>query len=74
LEDMMARRTTLYAAFSDAGVPAINVHDFDKRRLSRLLSDRQANGDALPGEHLVRVRLDYYNRMMAERGWPEVTP
>lgn len=66
-------RRTLYAAFSDVGVPAINVWDFDKKRAAVLVSDRIANGHALPGEHVVQITVELYNRMMTERGWPLVS-
>lgn len=68
------KRTSLYAAFSDAGEPAINVWDFFRPRLLRLVQDRAANGEALKGEHIVRVTIEMYNRLMTERGWPLVSP
>jgi len=62
-------RTTLYAAFSDLGVPAINVWDFDRKRLETLVSDRHANGQALPGEPVVRCTVEFYRRAYESRGW-----
>lgn len=67
----MSRRTTLYAAFSGS-VPMLNVYDFNKKRLEMLMSDRKANGDAFPDEHLVRITVEYYNGILRKHGFPEI--
>lgn len=66
------KRITLYAAFDSSGTPMINVYDFNKQRLETLVSDRIANGDAGAGEHVVRITVAKYNRILAERGWGQV--
>lgn len=66
-------RVTMYAAFSGDGTPALNVWDFDAKRLATRIGDRIANGEALSGEHSARVTVSMYNRLMRKRGWPEVT-
>ena len=50
----MAKRTTLYAAFSNVGVPVIDVWNFSAKKLEALIKARHANGEAVPGEHLQR--------------------
>jgi hypothetical protein len=67
-------RTTIYAAFSGDGVPCINVHDFNRARLESLVNDRRANGEALPGEHIVHCTLAVYNTQRAALGLPPVRP
>lgn len=68
----MRRRTTLYAAFAATGEPALGVWDFDSKKLDTLMSDRKANGEALPGEHKVRIYVRMYNDILAKHGWPPV--
>lgn len=60
------RRTTLYAAFAADGEPVLNVWDWDRKRLDRTLSDRAANGHAMPGEHVVRCTVEFYRRKLTE--------
>jgi hypothetical protein len=69
----MAGRTTLFAAFANDGTPAINVWDFNRRRLETLVSDRRSNGDALPGEHVQHCTIAFYRRTLAARGLPVPT-
>jgi len=64
----MAKRTTLYAAFNERGVPCINVWDFDRKRLETMVSDRVANGEAFPGEHIVQITVAKYSQMLRELG------
>lgn len=65
---MPRKRTTIYAAFSGSGVPVQNAWDFSKPKLEMLVSDRIANGEAFPGEHVVRVTIEFYNRKLTECG------
>lgn len=65
----MAKRTTLYAAFSSLGVPTINVWDFNAKRLRTLVADRHTNGQALPGEHVQQCTIEFYKRQYLDRGW-----
>jgi hypothetical protein len=62
----------MYAAFTSDGVPCINVYDYNKKRLEALVSDRIANGDALPGEHVVRIYRSAYNKLLEKHGFPTV--
>lgn len=63
-------RMTVYAAFFGADVPAINVYDFDRRRLETLVGDRRANGEAHEDERIVRCTVDFYRRKLQEHGLP----
>lgn len=65
-------RQTLWAAFTGEGIPVINVYDFNRKKLERLLLDRQANGEALSGEHAVRITVEYYNQILDQYGWSRV--
>ena len=66
---MARKRTTLYAAFSNLGVPAINVFHFNAKKCALLIGDRIANGEALPGEHMQRVTVAFYRKQYTDRGW-----
>lgn len=66
-------RMTVYAAFFGEGTPAINVYDFDRKRLEVLLSDRRANGEAHEDERIVRCTVDFYRRKLQEHGFPVPT-
>lgn len=66
------KRVTLYATFTTAGEPCHNVWDFNRKRLEVLLSDRVANGEAFPGEHIVRCTVQFYNEIRARYGFPPV--
>jgi hypothetical protein len=64
----MARRKTLFAAFSKDGVPAINVASFSRSIAEREVGDRRANGDALEGEHVVQCVIEFYRRKLRAAG------
>lgn len=66
------KRYTLYAAFTGAGSPVFGVYDWNKKRLETWLADRKANGEAFDSEHIVRITVACYNRIVSVRGWPAV--
>lgn len=66
---MSRRRTAVYAAFAANGVPALNVWSYSRAALEVLVADRIANGEALPGEHVVRCTVPFYNKQLTDRGW-----
>jgi len=70
----MSRRTTIYAAFDLDRRPVLGVWDTSRSRLAVRISDRVANGEAFPGEHVVRITIEYYNRLLAPSGFPPVVP
>jgi hypothetical protein len=73
IKSRASRRVTLFAAVSEIGVPAINVWDFNRSRLERLVSDRHANGQAFPGEHVVQMTERFYDSLLRAHGLPERT-
>lgn len=66
------KRTTLYAAFTGSGEPALGVWDWNRKRLETMISDRAANGEAFAGEHAVRVTVSFYNSIITRHGWPAI--
>lgn len=66
------KRTTLYAAFTPIGDVVVNVWDWRKKELETLMSDRRANGEAIDGEHMVRIYVTTYNEMLSKRGLPTI--
>lgn len=68
----IAKRTTLYAAFTGDGTPALGVWDWNRKRLETLISDRTANGEAFAGEHAVRITVSFYNAIITRFGWPAI--
>lgn len=73
----MSKRITLYAAFTADGEPVINVWNWNRQALETNLYDRRMNGDAFPGEHLVQITVEMYDRIMEKKlgsAWQPIGP
>lgn len=66
-------RRTLYAGFMGDGTPVIGLWGWDKKKIELFASDRVANGEAFPGEHIVRCTVEFYDRKLIEHRLPPRT-
>lgn len=65
-------RNYLWAAYDAKDNAVHNVWAWEKERAKTLICDRHANGEAFPGEHVVRVQVDAYNAVRRAHGFPEI--
>jgi|SRR5688572_2450644 len=64
------QRTNVYAAFTPSGEPILGVFNYNRTKLEALLSERQANGQALPGEHIVACTIAFYRSKLEQSRLP----
>jgi hypothetical protein len=63
-------KNRIYAAFDHDGLPAYGVWGFDRESVETFCSDRTANGEALPGEHVRAMKIDEYSKRLTSSGFP----
>jgi hypothetical protein len=60
----------VYVAFCQDGMHVLNVWHQCGIGMKTLLNDRRKNGEALPGEHAVRISLATYNWIRSQYRLP----
>ena len=64
----MRRRVNVYAAFTGADTPVVNVAAWYRKDAELLVAERKANGTAFPDERIVHITVDLYTRLLRKHG------